>query len=548
MKHASQDGSTNTLAALIAVIVLALTFLGSKALGGQAPAERGALYLVRGRDTIVADRFRRTGDALEGSMQVKGQPRFDYLVTLGTGDAVRTLVLGVFAAGAAADAAPVQRLRVIMRGDTALVETPAGVSHVGTRTGAIPMFNNALALTELFTRRARASGGAAEIPFLALSGGATLTLAVQPAGPDSLVVTVAGQEQRLRVDATGRITGGSLPAAGLEFVRAGPEAAADLKVTVSDSPVAPKADYSAPDGAPYVAEEVTITGPKGIRLGGTLTRPTNAVGASPAVVTITGSGQQDRDEYIPYAGGIRLFRQVADTLGRRGIAVLRIDDRGIGASGGDPQNSTSADFADDIRAALAFLRARADIDASRLALVGHSEGGLIAPMIAATDPQLKAIVSLAGPAYTGLDIVRYQQRFAIDHDPGVKPERRDSAYRAAREALDQTAAQKPWLAFFLSHDPLATARKVQAAALILQGETDRQITAEQAEKLGAAMRAGGNRDVTVRVFPQLNHLFIHDPDGNASGYDRLPTNKVDAAVLGAVADWLADRLAVGRKP
>ncbi|MFI5312107.1 MAG: alpha/beta hydrolase family protein, partial [Gemmatimonadales bacterium] len=204
---------------------------------------------------------------------------------------------------------------------------------------------------------------------------------------------------------------------------------------------------------------------------------------------------------------------------------------------------TSADYAEDIRAALAYLRTRREVDAGRLGVVGHSEGGLIGPMVAVAEPSLRAVVTLAGPAYNGLEIIRYQQRNAVDRDSTLKPSQRDSAYRAAASELDTMMAASPWLKFFVSYDPLATARRVKAPALILQGETDHQVTAVQAEKLGAAMRAGGNRDVTVRVFPQLNHLFIHDSDGSVTGYARLPTNKVDPAVLGAIADWLVVKLA-----
>jgi pimeloyl-ACP methyl ester carboxylesterase len=260
------------------------------------------------------------------------------------------------------------------------------------------------------------------------------------------------------------------------------------------------------------------------------------------VVTITGSGQQDRDEYIPYAGGIRLFRQVADTLGRRGIAVLRLDDRGLGASGGSAVGSTSADFADDIRAAIAYLRARQDIDPDRIGIVGHSEGGAIAPMIAATDPRLKAMVVMAAPGEPGIEISMAQNKYIVDRDTTLTPAQRDSVLRAARASLDPAKQTIPWVKFWMSYDPAPAARQVKAATLILQGATDRQVPADQAEKLAALIRAGGNSDVTVRVFPSTNHLFIEDPSGDFNGYDKLRTNKVGTGVLGALADWLAMRL------
>ena len=291
--------------------------------------------------------------------------------------------------------------------------------------------------------------------------------------------------------------------------------------------------------------KVTVSGPGGIRLGGTLTTPKDGKGPFPAVVTITGSGQEDRDEFIPFAGGIRLFRQVADTLGRRGIAVLRLDDRGLGASGGDPRASTSADFADDIRAGLAFLRGRADIDQRRLGLVGHSEGGAIAPMIAATDANLRAMVVLAGPAEPGIEISMAQNRYIVEHTPGLTPTQQDSILRAARASLAPEKQTMPWLRFWMGYDPAPTARRVKAATLILQGATDRQVPAEQAEKLAALIRAGGNGDVTVRIFPATNHLFVDDADGDFRKYEQLRTNIVSPAVLGALADWLVTKLGAG---
>lgn len=175
--------------------------------------------------------------------------------------------------------------------------------------------------------------------------------------------------------------------------------------------------------------------------------PNGATGRVPAVVTITGSGAQDRDEYIPLVHGYRPFRQVADTLGRRGIATLRFDDRGTGSSTGAFAGATSADFADDVRSAVRWLRSRPDIDASKIFLVGHSEGGVIAPMVAASDPMLAGIVLLAGAARNGGDIIAFQQRYAIEHDTSVAaPAKRDSVLRAAAGAIEGLA-RDPWMAF-----------------------------------------------------------------------------------------------------
>src|SRR5580704_18815616 len=149
--------------------------------------------------------------------------------------------------------------------------------------------------------------------------------------------------------------------------------------TVADSQPK-KPDYSPPAGAPYIAVNVTVPTDRGYTLAGTLTLPKGASRAHPvpAIVTLTGSGPQDRDEMSVTLPSYRPFRQLADSLGRRGIAVLRMDDRGVGASGGKFKGTTDEGFRDDVRSGLAFLRTRPEIDTTRLGLVGHSEGPWIA--------------------------------------------------------------------------------------------------------------------------------------------------------------------------
>jgi dienelactone hydrolase len=485
-------------------------------------------------DTIAVERVAESGDTLTGNLAIAGQARFEYVARLLPDGLVATLAVTVFAPNSAPDAEPIQSALMTMMGDSVLIEARNRTRKLGTTVGALPLLNNSFGLTELFTRRARALGDSADIPAFLLTGGATLPMTLRPLTADSLVLVIAGQRHLLRVDAEGRILSAAVPTQRIEVTRVDGAEAATLTLG--------RPDYSAPAGAPYTATEVTLEGPGGITLGGTLTVPTDAAGPVPAVVTITGSGQQDRDEYLPVAGGYRPFRQVADTLGRRGIAVLRLDDRMVGASGGT--RGTSADNADDIRAALAFLRTRPEIDGSRLALVGHSEGGLIAPMIAATDTALKGAVLMAGPSQTGAEILRFQQRQAIDNDSTFPPESRDSMYAVAHDSLQTLITTDTWLRFFADYDPLATARQVKTPILILHGSTDRQVTAEQAPALAEAFRNGGNPDVTMEVFPDLNHLFIHDPDGQPGGYNRLSSNKVVPEVLGVMVEWLVERLAV----
>jgi len=533
------------MAIVAAVLALAAVVLGvlvfTRKANAQGAPDRGTFYVRSATDTLVTDRFARSGDTLRGRVQAKGGGQsVAYAALLGPGNELRSIAYDIYVAGAKADDPPTTHLLFTMQGDTAVAETPAGIQRVGTKPGAIPMINNMIALTELYTRRARAAGGTAEIPYLTMQG-ATLTASLTPAGADSIVMKIAGQEQRFHVDAAGRILGGTIPAAHLEFVRAGAESARPLTNSPKIAAAAPR-DYSAPPGAPYTAEEVKVRTPAGFDLGGTLTKPKNASGRLPAVVTITGSGQQDRDEFISFAGGIRLYRELADTLSRRGIIVLRLDDRGLGASGGDANAATTADFADDIRAAIAYLRSRADIDPNRIALAGHSEGGIIAPMIAATDPKIHAIVILAGTSERGIEISMGQNKYIVDHNPSLTQAKRDSILAAARVALDPEKQKLPWLKFFMGYDPAVALKKVRIPTLYIQGETDQQVPVAQAEMGAALIRSSGNKDVTVRLFPATNHLFVPDSTGNITKYDKLTSNKIRPEVLGAIADWLVLKL------
>ena len=536
-------------ASRIVAIALTLTGTAVAALAQPAPSareERGALAIALGSDTLAVDRFIRTSVGHQGWLTTKDTGRIEYFVAIAPGELVTSVTVAAWPPGAATDAEPMQRLTIELRGDTAVAQTVAGTQRVPTKFGAVPLLNNAMSLIEIFTRRARSTGGSGEYAALALSGGVTLPARVTSLGVDSMLFEVAGQPHRLAVDAVGRILGGAIPAQGLRIIRLGPDATVGLTFSPPVAFVAPKPDYSAPPRAPYTATEVSFIGPKGIRLAGTLTLP-KGTGPFPAVVTATGSGPQDRDQFIPIAGGIRLFRAIADTLGRRGIAVLRVDDRGVGASEGDRASSTTADFADDARAAVAWLRARKEIDPARIALVGHSEGGLIGPMVAAGDPQLRALVILAGPASSGLEVMKKQNRMSIDANDKWNAAQKDSVYADAVRQLESLTSSDPWLSYFRDYDPAATARKVKTPTLIVQGATDSQVLPEEAEKLAGFIRSGGNRDVTVKVLPDVNHLFVVDPDGRFTNYDKLTSGAVSTAMLGLVADWTAQRLAALRR-
>ena len=309
-------------------------------------------------------------------------------------------------------------------------------------------------------------------------------------------------------------------------------------------PAKPKPDYSAPPDAPYIAEEVVVTTPGGHTLAGTLTLPKGASRTQPvgAIVTVTGSGPQDRDENIGLPG-FRPFRQIADTLGRRGIAVLRMDDRGTAASGGTFKGATSADFAEDVRAGLAYLRTRPEIRADRLGVLGHSEGALIAPMVAEKEPTLRAIVLLAGIAQPGRGALYFQLKNQIEHDTKLTPEMRDLQIAEIPKRIDAMMAADPWMKFFLTYDPAPTMRRVKTPVLILTGSRDQQAVPDQVALQEAAFKEGGNKDVTARVLPDLNHLFVQDTDGFPGNYAKLPPPlmmRADAVEM--IGDWLVQRL------
>ena len=310
--------------------------------------------------------------------------------------------------------------------------------------------------------------------------------------------------------------------------------------------------------APFTAEEVTVQA-KGFTLAGTLLVPKSGTRPFPVVITITGSGQQTRDEALPIPGleKYRPFRQIAETLAARGIAVLRVDDRGVGKSTGRDtlKNATSLDFADDVRAQVAYLRKRREIDPDRIALVGHSEGGIIAPIVACTDSHIAAIVLMAGTAKPGTAVLADQMNDVLVRDLTVTEEERakrlaeqQSQLRAVLEDRDDPnvpAQMKiPWMKEFLKYDPLQTITKVRQPILILQGALDRQVIAEQAEMLEQAARKAGNNDVTRRVYPSLNHLFLPATTGAFSEYSTLSTNSIPDEVIKELGEWVYQKLKV----
>ena len=322
---------------------------------------------------------------------------------------------------------------------------------------------------------------------------------------------------------------------------------------------------------PYRTEEVVVQSAPGVKLAGTLTLP-EGKGPFPAAVMITGSGAQDRDETIL---GHKPFAVIADRLARDGVAVLRVDDRGFAESTGDFASATDDDFAVDAAANVAFLRGRSDIDPARIGLIGHSEGGLVAPKVAAKDPRLAFIVLMAGPGVPLSDVLR-AQRAALAPAMGQNPEqvRRiqalidhvDQAMRGSKDeaeanaralgvikaeggdlvrapgSAEALAAQlgSGWMRDLLDYDPRPTLAKVKCPILALNGSKDRQVPPDQnLPAIGVATK--GNPDVTLVELPGLNHLFQTAKTGAVGEYADIEETVAPIA-LDTMSAWIGKRV------
>jgi dipeptidyl aminopeptidase/acylaminoacyl peptidase len=321
----------------------------------------------------------------------------------------------------------------------------------------------------------------------------------------------------------------------------------------SPLPCKPPSYYAPDPDAAYTVQEVRVPTPKGYSLAGTLTLTSDFPSPYPAVVLITGSHPQDRDMLGSHKEPInkyRPFRQLADALSRKGIAVLRMDDRGYGCSeGGDINNATIPERAEDIEAGLAYLRGRKEIDNHRLGLLGISEGANIGLMIAAADPTIQALVVMAGSASSGREILEWQVLYDTAQIEGITDEERDRILEQRLKDVEKWIAggqTKPWRKSFVEYNPLSSARKVLCPVLIIHGDRDSHVPVEHARLLAEAIMAGGNTDVTVRILHNHNHLFLKDADGRFTNKRYLKllihTNKLSENLLKLVSDWFSSRL------
>jgi pimeloyl-ACP methyl ester carboxylesterase len=351
------------------------------------------------------------------------------------------------------------------------------------------------------------------------------------------------------------------------LVRQAPGAPARVPIARPQTPLPPY---------PYNVREVSIEAPEDGVLAGSLSLPAGA-GPFPAVLLISGSGQQDRDETIY---GHRPFRVLADRLTRAGFAVLRTDDRGVGGTTGK-LGSIETDIGDG-RAAFEWLMKQPEIDRKRVGVIGHSLGAVVAPAIAARTGKVAFVVALAGPGVPGWELVPLQLEAMMDAT-GVKPEvakRMAAAQRAVGKAivggkpaavkaalrasivegatatgqpvpddatLDAIVASKlpevtdPWTVSFFKTDPRPLWRKVRCPVLALVGDKDVQVPAAiNLREIAAALAKGKNKDVTTTTLPGLNHLYQNAETGAIDEYGRLEeTFDIDALAL--IERWLLER-------
>lgn len=378
-------------------------------------------------------------------------------------------------------------------------------------------------------------------------------------------LTYAGSLAEDGQSLSGTLTQQGQPAMALTFRKA-----AAAQPAAARRPQEPRAPF------PYAVEEVSFANPAApdVTLAGTLTLPPGK-GPFPAAILITGSGAQDRDETL---AGHKPFAVIADHLTRNGFAVLRYDDRGTAKSTGDFTNGTSADFATDANAAFRWLAQHKQIDTKRIGFIGHSEGGMVAPIAMADNDRVAFAVLLAGPG-TKLDQLMLSQQRLIGTQMGRSEADLDKSepfmaqiFAAVAKAKDDAETEKaveailtpearaavgmpadapvsmltgrlasPWFRYFLNYDPVPNLARITVPVLALNGSLDRQVPA--ADNMPAIRKAlAGNKDVTIAELPGLNHLFQTAKTGGLGEYEQIEETFAPAA-LDLMTAWLQKRFA-----
>jgi len=340
-------------------------------------------------------------------------------------------------------------------------------------------------------------------------------------------------------------------------------------------PQEPKKPY------PYKEEEVTYENrDAGISLTGSLTLPSGDA-PFPAVLLITGSGPQDRNETIL---NHQPFLVLADYLTRQGVAVLRVDDRGVGESTGDFSQATSEDFASDVLAGIEYLKSRKEINTEQIGLIGHSEGGLIAPMVAVKSPDVAFIVIMAGQGLTGEELLYLQGALIFrvmgvsEEDIAMNRQFNEKIFSVLKEEDDSEIAEErlrqmfmenwekmsdeekeqigdpevfleaqlqsllsPWLKFFLTYDPKPTLSMVKCPVLAINGEKDLQVPPkENLSAIEEALKAGGHQNYTIKELSGLNHLFQTAQTGLPAEYGKIEET-ISPEALKIVGNWILEQ-------
>jgi hypothetical protein len=511
-------------------------------LGAQEPLRRGFALVDAAGDTVAIERWIERGERLEVLITRDGWPWFHLLADSDPESGTERLALTSYDPAPEGIAGLSFSNEVVVLASMAIVRDAVSgeiTESFPVGAGTIAYFPASLALLERRLQRSGIPpGGTATIklPVLAVgpTGAIPDTLRLAPIGHDSVATRVRWHDLVVARDSTGQVIGArsTEPAAALHYV--------PLPGEWHDRPWPPvPTNYLAGRDEPFRTEEVALTVRDGTVLAGTLVVPTGST-PSAAVLLLSGSGAQARDAGL--MSGHRPFREVAEALGRAGIATLRLDDRGAGSSSGRLATVTIADLAADARAALAWLGGHPDIDGRRLGILGHSEGALVAMSAAARDASVTLLVLLAGSSRPGSEIVAEQQRYGIARFVRNLPEARrdavaDSLATEARRLIRILASSSPALEYFLDFDPRVVARRLRVPALVLHGESDRQVPVSQAGELADALRARGAA-VTVRRFAETNHLFLADADGDPGLYLTLPSRATRPEVLATIVAWV----------
>ena len=347
------------------------------------------------------------------------------------------------------------------------------------------------------------------------------------------------------------------------------------ELVVPMRPQDPKEPYN------YISEDVTFTNAKAesIKLAGTLTLP-KGVKNPPVAILITGSGAQDRNSEIK-AVNHRPFLVLSDYLTNNGIAVLRYDDRGVAESEGTQQGATSADFATDVEAAVGYLKTRTDIDTNKIGLIGHSEGGFIAPMVASKDKSIAFIVLLAGTGVDGSTISQGQTRLILEqaglsetyvnlHDKltidlhkiikenyfenlikakliaHLENYRQDNDNELSRSLTDEAILQydqlgSNWEAYFIRTNPDDFLSQVSCPVLALNGSKDIQILPKlNLDGIKKSLEKANNKDVTIKELEGLNHLFQKAETGSLQEYGQIDET-INPVALELISNWILER-------